>query len=164
MRKYIDLYFTTVTVQNWYPLLRDDVNKEILIDAFRFVVNKQRAQIWAFVIMDTHFHIVWQILAPNKLCEVQRDLLKFTAQMMRKRILDEGNESLLRRFITNASDRYVQIWKRRSLSIEIYYDNVLQQKVNYIHNNVRKKGGDDVLYKYSSAFYYATGIRNWDFL
>ncbi|HJW31570.1 MAG TPA: hypothetical protein VJ508_20235, partial [Saprospiraceae bacterium] len=61
-------------------------------------------------------------------------------------------------------DRHFQIWKRNALSIEILSHNVLWQKINYLHLNRTRKGFNDVDYKYSSAHYYFTGIRDWDFL
>ena len=78
MKKYIDLYFTTATILHWYPLLSDDRYKDVIIDSFRFIVEQKRATIWAFVIMDTHIHLVWQILDPHLLWQVRRDMLKYT--------------------------------------------------------------------------------------
>lgn len=65
-------------------------------------------------------------------------------------------------------DRKYQLWKRNPLSIEIYTDSILEQKLNYIHNNpiIKKwnlaKYPND--YFYSSALFYETGIDNFGFL
>jgi REP element-mobilizing transposase RayT len=114
--------------------------------------------------MDNHIHLVWQILEPHGLSKVQQSMLKYTAQRIRNLILKQNDDVFLKLFTVNAWDRYMQIWKRKPLSIAIYTDKVLNQKINYIHNNLRKKGMNDITYKYSSASFYATGIRNWDFL
>ncbi|MBK8829258.1 MAG: transposase [Saprospiraceae bacterium] len=164
MRKYIDLYFTTATILNWQPLFAVDVNKDIVIDAFRYCVYNQRANIWAFVIMDTHIHLVWQILSPYTLCGVQRDMLKFISQTIKNRMVTNGQLNELEAFRVNKCDRSFQLWKRKPLSIVILNDHVLNQKLNYIHTNLFRKGMDDLSYKYSSAKFYATGERNWDFL
>ncbi len=164
MRKYIDLYFTTATILNWQPLFAVDANKDIVIDAFRYCVYNQRADIWAFVIMDTHIHLIWQILSPYTLPAVQRDMLKYISQTIKNRMVTNGQLNELELFKVNKCDRYFQFWKRKSLSIEILYDDVLNQKLNYIHTNLFRKGMDDLSYKYSSAKFYATGERNWDFL
>jgi putative transposase len=164
MQIYQDLYFTTATILHWYPLLESSSNKDIIIDAFRFATREKRTRIWAFVIMDNHFHIVWQILPPYTLEQVRQNLLKYTAQKIRNKMLEELDDFTLRLFIKHRGDRYMQIWKRKPLSIAIYNDHVLNQKINYIHSNLLKKGRDDVTYKYSSASFYATGVRNWDFL
>jgi putative transposase len=164
MRKYIDLYFTTATIIHWYPLLWEDANKEVVIDAFRFAVLNRRAIILAFVIMDTHIHLVWQILPPYELSAVRRDMLKYISQKIKYRMITESRTEELQKFIVNKKDRQFQFWKRDPLDIELVLENVVWQKINYIHGNLAAKGLDDVAYKYSSAAYYANEICNWDFL
>ena len=164
MRKCIDVYFTTATIRNWYPLLSDNKYKDIVIDSMRFIVNQKRATIWAFVIMSNHIHIIWQILHPYSLSDVRRDMLKFISQSIKNDLIRDNKTEILENFTVNKADRYIQIWKRNPLSIEIVTERVLQQKLKYIHRNMQKKGMSDVDYKYSSAFYYETDIKNWDFL
>jgi len=164
MRKYRDLYFTTATILNWHPLFASDTNKDIVIDAFRYCVVQKRANVWAFVIMDMHIHMIWHILSPYSLSGVRRDMLKFISQTIKNKMVADGQLEALDVFKVKKSDRYIQIWKRNPLSVEILYDDVLEQKLNYIHTNLFRKGKDDVSYKYSSAGYYASGERNWDFL
>ncbi len=164
MKKYIDLYFTTATIINWYPLFREDANKDVVIDAFRFAVLNRRALILAFVIMETHIHLVWQILPPYELSGVRRDMLKYIAQMIKNRMIKEGRTDELQKFIVNKKDRIMQFWQRNPMNIELIFENVVWQKINYIHSNLAAKGLDDVSYKYSSASFYVNGICNWDFL
>ena len=164
MKRYIDTYFTTATILNWIPLLERNDFKDIVIDSLRFAVMNKRALVYAFVIMNNHFHVVWQILTPFTLCDVRQNMLKYTAQQLRSMLLENPDYYPLEKFRVDRGDRTYQIWERNPLSIEIYSDKVLKQKINYIHNNLVKKGLDDVSYKYSSASYYATGIKNWDFL
>lgn len=164
MIRYIDLYFTTATILNWHPLLKDDKYKDVVIDSFRYAVTTKRATIWAFVIMDNHIHLIWQILDPNKLSSVRRDMLKYIAHSIKKDLLARNKTDILEKFLVNKTDRHYQIWKRKPLSISLLSDTVLNQKLNYIHTNLFRKGLDDITYKYSSAGFYATGMRNWDFL
>jgi len=136
----------------------------IVIDAFRFCVFNKRATIWAFVIMDNHIHLVWQILPPYNLANVRQNMLKYIAQTIRNNLIVEKDDQTLNLFFVKKKDRSFQIWKRNPLSIEILTQKTLEQKINYIHNNLARKGMDDVQYKFSSASFYETGIRNWDFL
>lgn len=174
-KRLIDTYFTTATVINWYPLLENDVFKDIIIESFSFTVKNKRANIFAFVIMSNHFHIVWQILPPYELNQVRQNLLKFTAQqfkfLLSDNILNKSlsnsetkSSDILEVFRVDKIDRKYQFWKRNPLSVEILSEKVLKQKINYIHDNLSRKNLDDVSYKYSSACYYETGIKNWDFL
>ena len=164
MRKYIDLYFTTATIIHWYPLLREDANKDVVIDAFRFAVLNRRVFILAFVIMDTHIHLVWQILPPYELFAVRRDMLKYISQKIKYRMQCDGRTEELQKFLVNKKDRQFQFWQRDPMNIELIFENVVWQKINYIHGNLAAKGLDDVAYKYSSAAFYTNGVCNWDFL
>ncbi len=164
MNIYRDLYFTTATILHWYPLLQYDECKDIIIDAFSYCVTNKKAFIIAFVIMDTHIHIVWQIRDPYTLKEVQFGFLKYTAQTLRKFILDKNDWAAVNYLKVNKKDRMYQIWERGTLSKLIYSERMLKQKINYIHRNMSRKGFNDIHYKYSSAYYFETGIKNWDFL
>ena len=72
----------------------------------------------------------------------------------------------LESYLVNAKDREYQFWERNALSVEIWSEKVLIQKLNYIHENPVRAGlyiyPED--YKYSSALFYKTGIDNWGFL
>ena len=150
-------------------------NFDIIIDSFRYTVNNKRAIIYAFVIMSNHFHVVWQILHPYELQHVRQNLLKFTAQQFKFKLIDLGNSklqdtnviensNLLKIFRADKADRLYQFWKRNPLSIEILSEKVLFQKINYIHKNPVKGENDELSREYSSASYFETGIKNWDFL
>ena len=78
------------------------------------------------------------------------------------------NPLLLESFKVDKKDREFQFWQEKALSIAVYNDKVLQQKINYIHNNPLQRQWRLVEkpedYKYSSAYYYAYDEKNWDFL
>jgi REP element-mobilizing transposase RayT len=159
-----DTYFTTATILHWQPLLKKDEFKDIITGAFRYCVEKEKAYILAFVIMETHFHLVWQIRDPFELAKVRQPMLKFISQRIIHSLVADNNFEELENFHVRHVDRNFQIWKKNPLSIELTSPQILKQKINYVHSNMDKKGGSDVEYKYSSASYFATGIRNWDFL
>ncbi|MEZ5043759.1 MAG: transposase [Saprospiraceae bacterium] len=167
MLHFYNCYFTTCTILNWEPLLADDKYKDILIESFRYLVKEQSVEIFSFVIMRNHFHMVWQINEPHTLSTIQHRLLKYTAQAM-KMELQQSNPAFLRKFRVGKYDRAYQIWKRKSLSKTVYTQHFYQQKVNYIHKNPCRStpplAESPADYLYSSAFYHETGVKNWDFL
>lgn len=55
--------FLTVTCFEWKHLLQEDRIKSIIIESLTFLVNDQRVNVYAFVIMSNHFHLIWQMLA-----------------------------------------------------------------------------------------------------
>ena len=157
--------FFTATVLNWHKLLHQDKYKEIIIGSLRFLVQKQRIKLNAFVIMPNHLHLIWQMKNNCFRDDVQRDFLKFTAQCV-KYDLEKFHPDQLEYFRIDAADRKHQIWERRPLSVELRTDKVYQQKLVYIHMNPVKAGlcVFPEEYKYSSAAFYYTGVDNWGFL
>ena len=96
---------------------------------------------------------------------VQRDFLRYTAQEIKKDMLINYPEEL-KAYLVNAKDRKYQFWERNALSVEIWSEKVLIQKLKYIHENPVRAGlcTYPTEYKYSSALLYKTGIDNWGFL
>ena len=45
-----NFFYFTATVLNWKHILKADKYKDVLIESFRFLVNKERVRIFAFVI------------------------------------------------------------------------------------------------------------------
>ena len=123
--------FFTATILNWRPLLNDDTFKDIIISSFRFLVSDKRADIYAFVIMPNHLHLLWKIKSDNKYEDVQRDFMKYTAQQIRHRLVKE-NPGLLKEFYVGAKDRKYQIWERNPLSSRLPGEKLVIQKLNYI--------------------------------
>ncbi len=157
--------FFTATILEWKPLLKEDKYKDIIIESLRFLVKEKRIVVYAFVIMNNHIHLVWQIQAGHIKENVQRDFLKFTGQMM-KYDLQKNNVALLESFLVKAKDRQYQFWERNALSIDLFSEAVLMQKIKYIHQNPVKAGLCDLAetYQYSSAKFYETGKDDFDFI
>lgn len=159
--------FFTATILEWKPLLKYDSHKDIIVDSFRFLVTNERAEIFAFVIMPNHIHLVWRINDKWNPSDVQRDFMKFTAQHIKYNLL-KTNPELLKEFHVRAKDREYQFWKRNPLSVELVTQKVLEQKILYIHNNpVRERWNlatEPELYRYSSAKFYETGEDEFRFL
>ena len=85
----------------------------------RFLTRENRAIIYAFVIMETHFHLIWQLIGDHELKNVQRDFLKYTSQRILGN-LDMGNSPLLEDLTVNKRDRKRQVWMRNSLSVLLW--------------------------------------------
>ncbi len=157
--------FITVTCYEWLPLISASTEKEIILQSLQFLTEQNKINVYAFVLMDNHFHLIWRIRQGFKRADVQRDFLHFTAKEILKNLKIKDDE-LVQKIEVNLKDRKYQVWQRNSLSIGLRRKKVYEQKLNYIHNNPVKTGlcvlGED--YKYSSAKYYRLNEKNWDFL
>jgi putative transposase len=147
--------FFTATCNDLLPLLQDNECKNIIMNSLRFLVEKERVRVFGFVIMSNHIHIIWQMLGDHKPEAVQRDFLKYTAQQI-KFHLQIKEPQLLDKCKVQSKDRQYQIWKRNALSIDIYSEEVMIQKLNYIHLNPVKAGLVSLPehYFFSSAAFY----------
>src|SRR5437868_7791816 len=129
------------------------------------MAKAKRVQVNAFVIMNNHIHLIWQIQDGYKREDVQRDFLKFTSQTI-KRDLQKNHPAVLEKFYVDAKDRKYQIWERNPLSVDLYTKEMFIQKMEYIQYNPVSAGlcaypGE---YTYSSAKFYETGVDQFCFL
>ncbi len=157
--------FFTATIYEWNHLLKDDAVKYIIIDSLRFLVKANRVNVYGFVIMSNHLHLIWRIRSPHLLKDVQRDFLKYTAQQIMF-YLKQHDLVLLDTCKVNHYDRTYMIWKTDSLSVDLYSEKVFTQKMDYIHNNPVRAGLCKVPeeYKYSSAEHFLQNKSVWDFI
>lgn len=76
--QYNNLYFLTCTIVNWRNVLKTEENKQILLDGFSFLVADKRVVIYAFVILDNHFHLILETIPPHNPIRVKHSLLSYT--------------------------------------------------------------------------------------
>ncbi len=74
----------------------------------------------------------------------------------------------LKSFYVGAKDRKYQFWERNPLTSRLPSEELIVQKINYIHANpIRGKWNlckEFTDYKYSSASFYYSESKEWDFL
>lgn len=167
MDKFLTEYpqFFTATNLWWNDLLKPLKYKDIIMHSLRFLVKNKRIRLFAFVIMDNHIHLIWQMMPEHRRQDVQRDFLKYTAQRIQKDLARFHPEQLAK-YKVKAYNREYQFWERYSLSTDLWTHAVFLQKLNYIHQNPVKAGMCrlEEEYKYSSAAFYARGYDHWGIL
>jgi len=157
--------FFTATCLEWKKLLKPYKYKDIIVESLKFLVQDNRIKLYAFAIMDNHIHLIWCILGNNKRENVQLSFLRFTAQKI-KQDLEINHPQVLEKFRVDASDRKYQFWERNPLSVELSNEEILVQKLDYIHENPVKANvcqyQED--YKYSSYRFYINCENEFSFL
>src|SRR5690606_27270918 len=165
--EYTKIGFYTTTILEWKNLLRPDKYKQIVINSLQFLSNERRVRIYGFVIMPNHIHLLWKIEKPRRLATVQRDFTKYTGQMI-KFDLKQNHPNVLESFYVGAKDRKYQFWERNSLTKYLDSREMVEQTLDYIHNNpVQGKwmlSEDPQGYKYSSARFYENDEMEFNFL
>jgi len=162
-----DVYFFTISVHGFRHLLADDHVKIIIIESWKYLINLRKINIYGYVIMPNHVHIIWKMMENNKKESPVASFVKFTAHECKKYLLSNDID-MLQLFKSDKSDRSFQFWKRDPLAIPLTSDKSFLQKLDYIHANpIRPKwslahSAED--YRWSSASFYEFGVDEFGIL
>ena len=161
-----EVFFWTATINKWQHLLQEDRFKEVIIQSLRRLSERGLIDVFAFIIMPNHIHLIWRTNALNGKETAQGSFLKFTAHEFKKMLA--GNNTELSKYAVDAHNKQYEFWQRDSLAIHLYSRHVMLQKLNYIHLNPLAAHWNLVKdpwdYYYSSARYYEMNEKNFDFL
>jgi putative transposase len=160
-------YFWTNTILEWKFLLSEDFLKDIIISSLDFLSQRKLIEVYGFVIMPNHIHLLWQLNKMNGKEKPNASFQKFTAHAIRDKVkcLPEYN---FESHLVEEYDRKYRIWQRDPLATPIQDRKEAEIKLNYIHNNPIQEHWSLVArpedYKYSSANYYENGDKKFPFL
>lgn len=157
-----ELFFWTATINSWKYLLHNDEYKNVITNSLQYLTDKDKIDVFGFVVMPNHIHLIWRIKALNGKETAQGSFLKHTAHEFKK-ILQKESEESLSGYKVDAANKQYEFWQRDSLAIPLHTKEVAFQKLDYIrYNPLRGKWQlvkDPCHYKYSSARYYESGIK-----
>jgi len=160
-------YFFTSTILQWRLLLLDDKYKIIIIDSLRYLSQNNFINIYSFVIMPNHFHVIWELLEMNGKELPSASFMKYTSHQFMK-LLKLESPLLLKQYEVLSNSRKHQFWQEQPLAIELYTDKVFLQKMDYIHNNPLQSKweltNEPKNYMFSSAKFHETEIDEFGFL
>ena len=161
------IYFWTATINKWKKILIEDKYKEIILRSLEYLSINGNIDVFAFVIMPNHIHIIWKLMKMNGKEMPHASFLKFTSHNFKKKLKIENPDRLVS-YRVNASNKLYEFWQRDALGIHLYTENVAYQKLDYIHANPTADRWnlvpDPCQYKYSTARFYEMGIRDYEFI
>ncbi|WP_162428664.1 REP-associated tyrosine transposase [Pontibacter pudoricolor] len=158
------LYFLTMTVVDWVDIFTKPVYKHIIVDAFKFCQEKKGLELYAWVLMSNHLHLIAAAEEGRNLSDILRDFKGFTSRKIVATIQEEPESRkqwLLHRFEfsakLNPKVRHYKLWQDGNEAKELISNEFIDQKLDYIHQNpVRAEWVDEPEhYRYSSAKNYA---------
>ena len=161
------IYFWTATINQWQHLLKEDDYKEVIISSLQFLSITGKIDVFAFIIMPNHIHLIWRMNEMNGKESPHSSFLKFTAHHF-KHMVQTGKSLNLETFAVKAPNKAYEFWQRDSLAIPLFTKKVALQKLNYLHNNPLAEHWNLVHhpcdYRYSSAPYYERDQKHYEFL
>ncbi|MGR3176488.1 MAG: REP-associated tyrosine transposase [Candidatus Anammoxibacter sp.] len=134
-------YFTTMTTVDWLPIFINRNVFEIVTESLKFLIDKEDLKIYAYVVLENHMHMV---CASESLSNVMRRFKSFTARNIIDSLKAHNNIRLIDRleFLKkrHKSDQDYQLWQEGYHPQLIQTEDMMKQKIEYIHNNPVKRG------------------------
>lgn len=136
------LNYLILTVVGWIDIFSRKKYRDLVIESLQFFFAKKGLHVHGYVIMTNHIHLVVSATGEQNLSEVIGNFKSFIATSILKE-LPNSNESrrewlmYLFGFFAKKNQRPSahQFWQTDNHPIDLYTSRVIQQKLNYIHNN-----------------------------
>ena len=142
------VYFVSFAVIDWLDVFTRNEYRNIIIDCLHYSQKEKGMEIFAWCIMTNHVHLIFMSINGKKPELLLGDFKRYTSRAIVKAIEDNPQESrkewLLNQFrkagakASNVS-KY-QFWQHDNKPIELWSNKVIEEKINYIHNNPVEEG------------------------
>ena len=157
-------YFITITTVEWADVFTRKNHKMTIIDSLKYCQMQKGLEIYAYVLMPSHLHMLCRAKEGFVLADIMRDFKKFTSKRIIQNIKEEPEsrrEWLLEIFSKACAhlkkEQEYKVWQDGYHAELVFSNKFIYQKLNYIHNNPVEDGivekPED--YLYSSAKNYA---------
>lgn len=134
------LYFVTFTVHQWADVFTRRDYSDIIIDSLKFCQKEKGLNIYAYVIMSNHIHLIIQS-RQTPLSDIIRDLKKFTATKIVNAIRENPRESRRKWLLwLFKKEEKVWFWEEGYHGEEIFSKAFFATKLKYIHQNPVRAG------------------------
>ena len=151
-------HFLTCTTVGWTPVFTRPETVEIILDSWKYLQQNVGLDLFGYVILDNHLHF---IAAAEDLSDALKRFKSFTARKVIDLLESRNIQNLLRHLnfykLHHKKDQEFQFWQEGSHPQMIENDEIMWQKLEYIHDNPVKRGyvDDPLHWRYSSARNYA---------
>ena len=151
-------HFMTATVNHWLPLFTRPETVNILLDSWRFLQQEAGSKLYGYVILENHLHL---IAASENLSHDMQRFKSYTAKQIIRHLEQRGQARLLELLAlfkrTHKKETTYQVWEEGNHPQIVETEDVMRQKLDYIHQNPVKRGYVDQPehWRYSSARNYA---------
>ena len=156
------LYFITSTIIEWIPIFTSEKYFNIITDSLNYCRKEKGLKVYAYVILDNHIHL---IVNGENLVNTVQSFKRHTAKIILENLRADNKEWILNQLHfykqKNKVKSEYQVWQEGYHPQGINTQDMLYQKINYIHLNPVKRGyvikPED--WRYSSANYFINGIK-----
>lgn len=154
------VYFVSFATVHWIDVFVRRIYFDAIVRNLNYCIEHKGMEIFAWGIMPSHIHLVFRS-NKQKPEGLLRDFKSFTSKKLLSLINSNLQESR-REWLMNAFEKagkanpnndYYQFWQQHNQPIQLWTPEVIQQKIDYIHDNPVVAGFVDCPheYLYSSA-------------
>lgn len=161
------LYFVTFATIGCIDVLTRPMYKNILLESIQFCQINKGLDLNAWCLITNHLHFIGSARDGFLMSNILRDMKKFTSKMIIDAISNNEQESRMEWMLAifknarnyNSNNTDFQFWQQDSRPIELWSNEVIQQKLTYIHNNPVAMGlvNEPWHWKYSSTIDHSGG-------
>ena len=147
-------HFMTCTVVEWLPVFTRPETVQILLDCWSYQQEHAGLRLYGYVVLENHLHFIAQAQDLNKCV---RSFKSFTARQIIDYLQVHHGDRLLDRLRfskrAHKADREYQFWQEGVHAELVFSEAMIQEKLNYIHDNPVKRGYVSLPehWRYSSA-------------
>jgi REP element-mobilizing transposase RayT len=160
-----DRYFLTLSVIHWIDIFTRLEYKDVIVDSLRYCRQSKGLDLYAWVVMSNHVHLVASCRSPHRMSDFLRDFKKFTSKKIietMQTINESRREWMLDKFSFEARRtgraKEFKIWTDDNHAINLDAMKInIQEKIDYVHNNPVTAGvvNSPEYYVYSSTLDYS---------
>ena len=160
-------HFVTFTVVGWLDIFTRIEYRDIVLDSIRYCQKHKSLVVGAWCIMTNHVHMIIRTNGEFLLQDVVRDMKSYTSRHIRKYMEHNPQESrkewllpmLVETGLSKSTNKDFQLWQHSFHPVELSTNQLIDQKLEYLHHNPVKAGFIDEPehWLYSSARDYAGG-------
>jgi REP element-mobilizing transposase RayT len=155
-------HFLTITVELWIDLFTRKIYRDILIENLSYCRSKKGLNIYAYVIMSNHIHLIAGAREGYVLSDILRDFKSYTSKLIEEAIYTEAESrrewivQLLKAEAYQKKQSFT-LWQSNNHPVIIESEHRMESIMHYIHQNPVRAGWVQYPeeYVYSSAKNYA---------
>lgn len=137
-------YLVTSSTVEWLPVFVSGETCRVITSSLDYCRRHKGLKVFAYVVMPTHFHAILASDSPKDLSNIMRDLKRHTSRELIQ-VLEKSNcRVALSAFQSAGRDAKgnedYKLWQDGYHPKGIFLEDVLRQKIEYVHQNPVRKG------------------------
>jgi REP element-mobilizing transposase RayT len=151
-------HFITCTILNWLPIFTRPESVKIIFNSINHLRKSDQLKLFGYVILENHLHL---IVSSENLPQTIRKFKSYTARQIINLLKANNSKTILDQLMfykkAHKTKTNFQVWQEGFAPKLIQSEEILRQKLEYIHLNPVKRG-----YVEQASHWLYSSARNYD--